>query len=122
MEMHIKLAGAPYTQPGPRPEWPLIRLDGFLLDMGGSGALAEPAALIQLISNGRIGCHLPNWRENDFVSLEPFMACMGNDPDETGRCYLDVYIRAKCIGREGQIDGLIPYNPNPYDFTQDAKA
>jgi hypothetical protein len=122
MQMHIKLAGAPRQQPGPRPEWPLIRLDGFLLDFKGSGSLAEPAALIQLVSNGRIGCPLPDWRENDIVTLEPFMACVWGDPEETGRCYLDLYIRATCVGRRGQVDGLIPYNPNFYDFTREAEV
>jgi hypothetical protein len=118
MQMEIQLASAPREQPSTRPDWPVIRLDGFM-HQPGSTELAQPVALIQLIGNGRIRCPLPEWCEGDTVTLTPLASCAWGD--ETGRCYLDLYLQANCAGREGWIDGLIPYNPDLYDFTQDAK-
>jgi len=120
MQIEIQLASAPLEQPGIRPEWPVIRLDGFLRQPG-STELARPVALIQLIGNGRMRSPLPDWREADIVTLEPMMSCSWNDSEETGRCYPDLFIQVSCAARGGLIMGMIPYNPDLYDFTKDAK-
>jgi hypothetical protein len=106
----MQLSGVPYKEPGNRPEWPLYHCDGFLFRFDGS--LANPPALIQLVSNGRISQPLPPWREGDIVTLTPHINCMWGSAEDTGRCFLDIALRVTCEGREGEMNGMIPDNPN----------
>lgn len=84
------------------------------------GALAEPPALIQLESNGRIKQPLPQWREGDIATLTPHVGCMCNDVEETGRCFVDLYLSVSYEDRDERLDQMIPRNPNLYDFTKDS--
>ena len=76
--------------------------------------MRNPPALIQLVSNGRMHGPLPEWREGDIAVLTPLASLAWNDPQESGRCYVDLYFRVDCEGREGWLDGMIPTNPNSY--------
>jgi len=114
----VKLASAPYTEPGSNPDWPITRCDGFLLSLDKTSG-AQPPALIQLASNGRIKQPLPSWQEGDIVTLTPLVSCNWNDTADTGRCYLTLYLRVTCEGRDGFLDSMIPRNPQFGDFTQD---
>ena len=121
MQIFIKLANAPFEEPGVRPDWPIIRIDGYLMNHDAT-ALAEPMALVQLKGNGRMRSPVPVWKQNDVVSLTPLISSSWNDADQTGRCYLDLYIQARCEGKAEWVEGLVPFNPNLHDFTQDASA
>lgn len=118
MHLFIKLANAPFEEAGAKPDWPIIRIDGYLMNPDGS-TLVEPMALVQLKGNDRMRGPVPDWKEGDTVSLTPLISCGWNDTQETGRCFVDLYVRAQCEGRAGWVDGLIPFNPNLYDFQQD---
>jgi hypothetical protein len=114
----MKLASAPYNESGVTPDWPITRCDGFLLSLDETSEV-QPPALIQLASNGRIKQPLPSWREGDIATLTPLVSCGWNDTQNTGRCYLALYLRVTCEGREGYLDGMVPRNPYFYDHTQD---
>jgi hypothetical protein len=120
MQIKIQLVSAPYEEPGTNPnfpDWPTTRCDGLLINSEGEME-RHPPALIQLASNGRIKQPLPAWREGDTAILTPLVIGLWNDVQETGRCYLDLYLRVTCEGREGWLD-MIPRNPNFYDFTKE---
>jgi hypothetical protein len=118
--LKIRLASSPYNEPGTRPDWPITRCDGFLFT--GDGKLAEPPALIQLASNGRVKNPLPQWRQGDIATLTPLVGCNWNDSEDTGRCFVDLYLSVACEGREGWLIGMLPRNPNIYDLTVDSTA
>ena len=114
----IRLASSPYNEPGINPDWPITRCDGFLFALDEPSEV-QPPALIQLVSNGKIKQPLPSWREGDIATLTPLVSCGWNDIENTGRCYLTLYLRVTCEGREGWLDYMLPRNPNFRDFTQD---
>ena len=115
MTHRAKLAVEPYYERDR-----VVRCDCFLLKPGDTPA--EPPALIQLISGPRIKQPLPaGWKAGDTPILTPTMSLLWNDTQETGRCYVDLAISVFCEGREGSLDGMIPINPNFYDFSKDAE-
>jgi hypothetical protein len=61
------------------------------------------------------------WKAGDKLILTPTMSLGWNDSQETGRCYVDLAISVFCEGREGFLAGMIPINPNIYDFSKDAE-
>lgn len=116
----MQLASIPHEDPGKLgtfPGWPITHCDGFLLNQ--DGKLTEPPALIQLVSNGRTKSPLPEWSAGDTVTLTPLLGGAYNDTGDTGRCYLDLYIRIACEGKPGSLEGMIPRNPDIHDFTKD---
>lgn len=121
MDLKMQLVSAPYNEPGPRPDWPIMHCDGLMLSLT-DGHIEDPPALIQLVSNGRINQPLPPWREGAVAILTPLASCQWNDVQETGRCYVDLYLRVACEDREGWLDGMIPCNPNLNDFSKDSTA
>jgi hypothetical protein len=115
MVLWARLAGEPYFEEG------RTRCDCFLLELDSTHPM-EPPALIQLFSGPRIKHgRLPAWKDGDILKLEPTASCGWNDVQETGRCYVDLAILVTCEGREGLLTGMVPANPNPRDFTQDAE-
>jgi len=113
MVLRARLAGKPYFEQG------RTRCDCFLLDEDGSNP-TEPPALIQLVSSPRIKHGgLPTWKDGDIMKLEPTIGCGWNDVQETGRCHVDLAILLTCEGREGFLTGMVPMNPNLYDFSED---
>jgi len=117
--LKMQLASIPHEEPGTPgafPDWPVTHCDGFLLDP--DGKLIEPPALIQLVSNGRIKSPLPQWSAGDIATLTPLLGGACNDIEDTGRCYLDLYIRVACEGKPGWLEGMIPRNPDLHDFTK----
>jgi hypothetical protein len=119
MQISIKLANAPFEEPGARPDWPIIRIDGYLMNFEAT-ELIQPVALVQLKGDGRMRGPLPDWKQDDVVTLTPMVSVGYNDVAETGRCFLDLYLRAQCADHAGWVDGLVPVNPNSHDFTEDA--
>jgi hypothetical protein len=113
MTHRAKLASEPYFERDC-----VVRCDCFLLNPDDTPA--EPPALIQLISGPRIKHRIPaGWKVGDTLILTPTMSLGWNDVQETGRCYVDLAISVSCEGREGFLSGMIPINPNIYDFSKD---
>ena len=114
--LKIRLASAPYNEPRNGSLWPVTHCDGYLLQ---PAAVKESLALIQLVGNGFITTTLPTWREGDIVTLTPMVSAMWNDSQQTGRCYVALYLRATCENRPGMLEGMIPVNPDRHDFSRD---
>jgi hypothetical protein len=127
MTHRAKLASEPYFEQvlNPDPYFPqrdrVVRCDCFLLDADNTPV--EPPALIQLVGGPRIMQPLPvGWKAGDILILTPTMSLGWNDTQGTGRCYVDLGILVACEGREGFLSGMVPKNPNIYDFSKDAET
>jgi hypothetical protein len=112
--IRARLAAVPYF------EGDAIRCDCFLISVDGVTPTQIPA-LIQLVSSLTKHPAVPPWKPGDILVLQPTISCLYNDTQETGRCYVELALMVTCEGRPDFLTGMVPLNPNFYDFSADDK-